>query len=113
MENKWHKIAGNISEINFNSNGLAEIDINGKTICLVKQNDLLFACTQKCPHAGALLSEGHQDALGNLVCPLHKYKFSLRNGRNVSGEGYHLKTFEVEQTADAVFVCLENVNPFE
>jgi nitrite reductase/ring-hydroxylating ferredoxin subunit len=103
----WYKIAENISEIGINSNNLAEIDVNGKTICLAKHGNQLFACAQKCPHAGALLSEGHMDALGNLVCPLHKYKFSLKNGRNISGEGYHLKTFNVKQNEEGVFVCLQ------
>jgi 3-phenylpropionate/trans-cinnamate dioxygenase ferredoxin subunit len=104
----WHKIANNISEINFNTNSLAEIEINGKTICLAKHNNQLFACTQKCPHAGGLLAEGHLDSLGNLVCPLHKYKFNLKNGRNVSGEGFYLKTFKVEETERGLFVCLED-----
>lgn len=103
----WHKIAANISGINFNAHGLAEIDINGKTICIAKHNDQVFACTQKCPHAGALFSDGHLDALGNLVCPLHKYKFSLKNGRNISGEGYYLKTFAIEVKKEGVFVCIE------
>jgi 3-phenylpropionate/trans-cinnamate dioxygenase ferredoxin subunit len=88
MENNWYKVAENMNDISFNANGLAEIDINGKTICLAKHHNQLFACTQKCPHAGGILADGHLDALGNLVCPLHKYKFSLKNGRNISGEGY-------------------------
>jgi 3-phenylpropionate/trans-cinnamate dioxygenase ferredoxin subunit len=108
----WHKIANNISEIKFNANGMAELEVNGKTLCLAKHNDQLFACTQKCPHAGAPLAEGHVDALGNLICPLHKYKFSLKNGRNVSGEGYHLKTFTVKQEEDGFFVCLDQAGLF-
>ena len=104
----WHKIADNITEINFKANGLAEIEINGKTICLAKNHDQLFACTQKCPHAGALLADGHLDAFGNLVCPLNKYKFSLKNGRNISGEGYYLKTYAIEEREDGVFICIEN-----
>jgi nitrite reductase/ring-hydroxylating ferredoxin subunit len=103
----WHKIAENTSEIALNGNNLAEIDVNGKIICLVKYNNQFFACTQKCPHAGALMVNGRLDALGNLVCPLHKYKFSLKNGRNVSGEGYYLKTFAVETRQDGIFVNLE------
>ncbi len=103
----WHKIAVSIAEINFNANGLAEIDINGKIICIAKHSGQFFACTQKCPHAGALLANGHLDALGNLVCPLHKYKFSLKNGRNISGEGYYLKTFAIEEKEDGVFVSIE------
>jgi nitrite reductase/ring-hydroxylating ferredoxin subunit len=104
----WHKIADNISEINFNANGLAEIDIYGKKICLAIHNHQLFACTQKCPHAGGIFAEGNLDALGNLVCPLHKYKFSLKNGRNISGEGYYLKTFNAEERESGVFVCIDN-----
>lgn len=107
MENQWYKVAEKIDDINFNAKGLAEIDINGKIICLAKHHDQVFACTQKCPHAGGLLAEGHMDAFGNLVCPLHKYKFNLKNGRNVSGEGYYLKTFPIDEREDGVFVCLE------
>ena len=103
----WHKIAANIAEINFNANGLAEIDINGKIICIAKYNGQVFSCTQKCPHAGALLVNGHIDVLGNLVCHLHKYKFNIKNGRNISGEGYYLKTFAIEENDDGVFVCIE------
>lgn len=102
----WHKIAGNISEISFNTNGLAQIDINGKTICIARHNNHIFACTSKCPHAGAVLAEGYVDTPGNLVCPMHKYKFSLKNGRNISGEGYFLKTFTIAQKEDGIYVCL-------
>jgi nitrite reductase/ring-hydroxylating ferredoxin subunit len=102
----WHKIADHINEINFNTNGLAEMDINGKTICLAKHNNQVFACTQKCPHAGGLFVDGHLDVLGNLVCPLHKYKFSLKNGRNITGEGYFLKTFKAEERENGVYVSL-------
>lgn len=103
----WHKIANNISEINFNGNDLAELEINGKIVCLARHKDQLFACTQKCPHAGALLKDGYLDPQGNLVCPLHKYKFSLKNGRNISGEEYYLKTFQVEEKQAGIFLCLE------
>ncbi len=107
ITSSWHKIANSISEINFNANGLAEIDVNGKMLCIAKHYDQLFACTQKCPHAGGLLVDGYIDMVGNLVCPLHKYKYSLKNGRNISGEGYYLKTFRVEEKEDGVFVCTE------
>lgn len=103
----WHKIAENISEINFNSNGLAQIEINGKVICIAKHNHQLFACSQKCPHAGGLMVEGYIDAMGNLVCPLHKYRFSLKNGSNTSGEGFYLKTFGIKEKENGVFICIE------
>ncbi len=104
--NNWYKIAESIDEISFSPSGLTEIEVKGKTICLIKHNDQLFACTQKCPHAGGILADGFIDGLGNLVCPLHHYKFSLQNGRNVSGEGYFLKIFSVEIKEDGIYVNL-------
>ena len=102
----WYKIAESIAEINFAENGMASITVAGKTIAVALHNKHIFACTQKCPHAGGILTDGYIDALGNIVCPLHHYKFSLQNGRNVSGEGYFLKTFFVEERTDGVFIDL-------
>lgn len=104
----WYKIADSKAEIDFNGKGLAELDVNGKVICIAKHQEQLFACTQKCPHAGGILAEGYMDALGNIVCPIHRYKFNLKNGFNVSGEGYYLKTFSVEEREDGVYIRLNN-----
>jgi len=80
------------------------VTVSGKTITVGKHRDQLFACAQKCPHAGGPLADGYVDALGNIVCPLHRYRFDPHNGRNTSGEGYFLKIFAVEQREDGVFV---------
>ena len=106
----WHKIADCKEEISFSENGMTEIKAGGKNICLIRNKDILSACSAKCPHAGGHLSDGYVDALGNIICPLHRYKFSLQNGRNISGEGYFLKTFPVEIREDGVFVGIEEKN---
>ena len=103
----WHKVAERIDEINFSSNSMTELVVAGKTICVALQNGGLLACTQKCPHSGGILADGFVDGMGNIVCPLHHYKFSLHNGRNVSGEGYFLKTFPVEIRKEGIFVGFE------
>ena len=108
----WHKIADIISEINFSENGLAETSVAGKDICIALREDILYACTQKCPHAGGILAEGWVDASGNIVCPLHRYKYSLQTGRNVSGEGYFLKTFPIEVREEGVFVGIADSSLF-
>lgn len=100
----WHKIAESRDELHFNSNGLLEVEVSGKQICLSYHQNNLSACASRCPHAGAKMSSGYVDALGNIVCPLHRYKFSLKNGRNVSGEGYFLKNYAVEERENGVFV---------
>src|SRR3954469_23620658 len=94
---KWFKLADNKEGIDWQSNNLALVEAGGKKITLAKVGDDVFACAHKCPHASGILADGFVDALGNIVCPLHRYKFSLQNGRNVSGEGYYLKVYAIEQ----------------
>ncbi|NJM52749.1 MAG: Rieske 2Fe-2S domain-containing protein [Blastocatellia bacterium] len=47
-------------------------------ICIALHNGELHACAAKCPHASGKMAEGHIDSLGNIVCPLHRYKFNLK-----------------------------------
>ena len=103
-KSKWIKIAESIDEIQFSSNDLVEIVIDDKAVCLGKYKEELFAFPVKCPHASGLFTDGFIDALGNVVCPLHRYKFCMKNGRNVSGEGYYLKHWPVEVREDGIFV---------
>lgn len=103
----WHKIADHINEIHFASNNMAVAEINGKKICIAKFHEQLFAVAYKCPHAGGIIADGYIDALGHVVCPVHRYKYSLENGRNVSGEGYFLKRWPIEIREDGVFVGFE------
>ncbi len=103
----WIKIAESINDIQFGANNLVELLADGKKICVGKWNNELFAFAPKCPHAGGFFSDGFIDALGNVVCPLHRYKYCMKNGRNVSGEGYYLKHWPVEVREEGVFAGIE------
>lgn len=109
---QWIKVADYIAEIHFNPNNIAEVTAGGKKICMAKNADNYFAFAHKCPHAGGYFINGYVDALGNVVCPLHRYKFCLKNGRNVTGEGYYLKHWPVEVKEEGVFVGFEKSTLF-
>ena len=64
----------------------------------------VHACSALCPHAGGKLANGYIDVFGNIVCPVHHYRFSLTRGINTSGEGYHLKTYKVEEREDGWYI---------
>ncbi len=86
---------------------MAIVEVKGKKIILVKSSAEVFACAHQCPHAGGILAEGLIDAVGNIVCPLHRYKFNPANGRNTSGEGYYLKTYPIQKRVDGLYVGFE------
>lgn len=100
----FYRIAKDILDIPFNREGLATIRINDRNYCIANHKGKLHACNATCPHAGGKLSDGYIDALGNIVCPVHHYRFSLEHGRNTSGEGYQLKIFKVEEREDGVYI---------
>ena len=109
---KWHRIAGNISELEFANNNIAVASCSNKQICVAHHKEKLYAFAYKCPHASGLLANADIDPLGNLVCPLHRYKYSMENGRNVSGEGYYLKTYPIETRDDGIYVGMEEPGLF-
>lgn len=106
-DRNWIRIALSEAEINFNDRHIAEVQADGKTICVGRYKNELFAFAQKCPHASGYFIGGYIDALGNVVCPLHRYRFSIKTGRNSSLEGYYLKHWPVEIRDDGVYVGLD------
>ncbi|MBD0279360.1 MAG: Rieske 2Fe-2S domain-containing protein [Flavisolibacter sp.] len=105
---RWVKIADYVHDLPFYDNDIAEVEAAGKKMCIARYSDQLFAFAFKCPHAGGRFVHGFIDASGNVVCPLHRYKYCLKNGHNVSGEGYYLKHWPVEVREDGVFVSLDS-----
>lgn len=100
----WIKVADNPESIEFNEKNIALLSIDGYKFCIIKTADGLKACTDKCPHAGASLSNGYIDRKKNIVCCEHNYKFSLQTGRDAFNEGYFLKIFDVAVRPDGVFI---------
>jgi 3-phenylpropionate/trans-cinnamate dioxygenase ferredoxin subunit len=107
MSNKiynWHFVAVDIQSLGFGQFPIIELAVAEKNICLALHKETLFAFQSICPHAGAKMVNGYIDAQGNAVCPLHKYKFALKNGDNVTGEGYNMRTYPIEFREDGIFV---------
>lgn len=97
----WHS-CGKTDDLEINK--ITEVESDGKTLCLLRKTDGVFAFAATCPHSGAKLCDGWLDVQERVVCPLHKYRFNPANGHNTSGEGYKLKTFPVELREDHIFV---------
>lgn len=99
----WHHLP-EVENIPVMENELREVKAGSKKICVTRWQGKLYAFTHKCPHAGGFLAEGHIDANGNIVCPVHRYKYNVTNGYNSSGEGYYLSTYPVEEREDGIYV---------
>jgi len=104
----WYKIGESEADIAWQDNDMCIVHAGDKKITLARHNGKIFAFAHKCPHASGILADGYINAAGQVTCPLHRYRFDMQNGRNTSGEGYFLKTYQVEARADGIYVGLEN-----
>lgn len=97
----WHFCASSESIL---PNKITELEVGERLICLLRRDEKLFAFAARCPHASGKFCEGWIDAMGRIVCPVHKYRFNPGNGYNTSGEGYKLKTYPVKEEEGRIFV---------
>ena len=100
----WHLVTDAPLSLSFPSNNLLEMEVDGQKFTLAKWNDGYFAFASKCPHASGKMAAGYINPLGQVVCPLHRYAFDMKNGRNTTGEGYFLKTYPIDLRPEGIFI---------
>ena len=103
-EMHWVLVTDAPLSLDWPDNQLLDLDVDGKKVTLAKFKDGYFAFAQKCPHASGRMAQGYINPLGQVVCPLHRYAFDMKNGRNTTGEGYFLKTYPIELRPNGLFI---------
>jgi len=103
-EMHWVLVTDAPLSLDWPDNQLLDLEVDGKKITLAKFKEDYFAFAQKCPHASGRMAQGYINPLGQVVCPLHRYAFDMKNGRNTTGEGYFLKTYQVELRPHGLFI---------
>jgi nitrite reductase/ring-hydroxylating ferredoxin subunit len=79
--------------------------VNGTRVCLVRRENEWLAVSDKCTHNGESLSKGHVNYLGDIICPWHGYRFSMKTGQCYESAA-GLPTYPVREDAEGVFIGL-------
>jgi 3-phenylpropionate/trans-cinnamate dioxygenase ferredoxin subunit len=103
-EMHWVLVTDAPLSLDWPDNQLLDLEVDGKKITLARFKEGYFAFAQKCPHASGRMAQGYINPLGQVICPLHRYAFDMKNGRNTTGEGYFLKTYPVELRPNGLFI---------
>ena len=106
-ELEWHKIQGTSRHglKDFKPGQIKYFEAGKRKLCLVISKGKPYAVDHNCPHSGGRLAKGYVED-DCIVCPLHRFKFSLETGRTVTGEGYYLENYPVEIREDGFYVGL-------
>lgn len=82
------------------------IQVEGKKICLIKNDAKFYATQNSCPHAGGILSGGWCKK-GHLVCPIHRYEYNLLTGRGAEGQGDYIDIYPLELREDGLYIGIK------
>lgn len=105
----WIKIFENQIEFEnyIQPNKFMVFDLKGEKICVTRNSKGFFAVQDKCPHNGASLSKGFCSPNNEIICPLHRYAFNLKDGKATSGGAFALKTYPISIKETGVFIGIK------
>lgn len=85
---------------------LKQIIINDKRICLAHTDSGFKAFDNNCPHQHESLHKGLLTNFGEVVCPLHHYRFNITSGQEANNRCRGVNVYPVEITDSGVYIKL-------
>jgi nitrite reductase (NADH) small subunit len=79
------------------------LDALGVRLAVFRQAGELIALSGRCPHSGGSLGHGWIEE-GEVVCPLHHWRFRLADGSCTTMCGERVHKFRCEARGDLVWV---------
>jgi nitrite reductase/ring-hydroxylating ferredoxin subunit len=87
-------------------NSIRKIKIEERIYALANTPKGFRTFSRSCPHAGADLSQGRLNYLGEIVCPLHAYRFNFLDGEEDSRRCPSIKIYQTFWEEDKLYVSL-------
>ena len=75
-------------------------------VIIAKHNGVYQAFEHLCPHQRHPLKDSIMTAFGEVVCPLHEYRFSLKTGEEAHQKCKALKRYPLEIKAGGVYLSV-------
>ena len=105
----WKKVgpSGDIAE-----DAVAEYDLDGTKIAVVRAGDDIFAYPLTCPHMEEPLSNGFCDG-ETVTCSFHLWQWDLRTGESTGEAEVDLLKYPVKVEDGNLYVDITNILSYE
>lgn len=105
---KWYKLFADETQLTnaLGDQGRRMVRVGERRLCLVRQGQQYHAFDNLCPHNKHSLLEGQINYLKEVVCPLHGYRYSLKDGLECEGRSGSLIIHKLEIRDDGIFLGL-------
>lgn len=88
----------------FGDKQIRVIQVNEVKVCIASFNGQYFAFEYLCPHQKEALKNAKLTAFGEVVCPLHEYRFSLTLGNESKNRCRALNLYKLHIKGDSVYL---------
>ena len=88
-------------------NKTISVEVDEKRICLTRTEVGFFALDEKCPHQNLPITHGGFCENGHIVCPFHRYSWSLKTGREIERRENNIQLYPVEERNEGLFIGIE------
>ena len=85
---------------------IKKIQLGEKQLGGVRIGDRIFVFDASCPHRGAALTQGRINGLGEIICPLHEYRFDLATGTVRAGSCGDLDIYPTRIEPDGLKIAV-------
>lgn len=100
---RWVKIAKNADEFiqRIPEQKIYKFGVGKQNLCLTRYGRKVYAFENKCPHQFMAMTNGACTEDHHVVCPWHRFAFSLETGK---GAGLYLPVFPVKEEEGSLFI---------
>lgn len=85
---------------------IKKVILGETTIGILRKGDSFHCFQAFCPHRGASLIQGNINSSGEIICPLHQYRFDLETGQVKSGYCKDLDIYPNELTENGLDISI-------
>lgn len=100
---RWVKISGQAEAFRerIGHQKIMRISVGKKDICLTRYDKDVYAFENRCPHQLVHLHQGACTDDRMVVCPWHRFAFSLESGK---GAGLYMEVFPIKEENGALYI---------
>jgi nitrite reductase/ring-hydroxylating ferredoxin subunit len=81
------------------------VEVSGLRLAIFREGSEVVILSDRCPHAGGSLGQGWVED-GEVVCPLHRWRFKLADGRCTTMRGQGVHRFPAEVRGEELWVLV-------
>jgi nitrite reductase/ring-hydroxylating ferredoxin subunit len=106
MVRQWHKLFEDwrAAEKAIPEAGIRRATVDGKKVSIIRYREKLWAVNDQCPHMKASLAQGKINGFGEIICPLHHYRFNLSNGQESDNRCDDMEVYAIETREDGIYL---------